>query len=171
MYLIYFITFRYPNYNDLHKLTYTEPIPGIAKRARWRLLGHILRQPIGTPGNQAMMAYLTAEETTRHRKGAPQSCLVTTLQRDCKLTAVAVKTEDESTPRNAPGFCGWSNEMGQHLLGHHMNIWTVLRAWTVLVVTTISGSTGIRSTDCFCIIFYSMYATLLSPHHHVFIFV
>ena len=92
MYLIYFITFGYPNYNDLYKLTYTEPIPGIAKRARWWLLGHILRQPIGPPGNQAMMAYLTAEETTRHRKGAPQSCLVITLQRDCKLTAVALKT-------------------------------------------------------------------------------
>ena len=78
--------------NDLYKLTNTEAISGIAKRARWRLLGHILRQQIGTPGNQAMMAYLTAEETTKHRKGAPRSCLVTTLQRDCKLTAVALKT-------------------------------------------------------------------------------
>ena len=88
-----------------------------------------------------------------------------------RLQANCSCTEDESTLRHAQGRCGRSNETGQHLLGHHMNIWTVLRVWTVLVLTTISGSTGIRSTDCICIILYSMYSTLLSPHHQVFIFV
>ena len=70
----------------------TEPISAMAKRARWRLLGHILRQPSSTPGNQAMIAYASMEDAVRHRRGAPRSCLVTTLQQDVKFTAVALKT-------------------------------------------------------------------------------
>ena len=78
--------------DDLYELAHTEPISAMAKRARWRLLGHILRQPSSTPGNQAMIKYASMEDAVRHRRGAPRSCLVTTLQQDVKFTAVALKT-------------------------------------------------------------------------------
>ena len=78
--------------DDLYELAHTEPISAMAKGARWRLLGHFLRQPLSTPGNQAMIAYASMEDAVRHRRGVPRSCLVTTLQQDVKFTAIASKT-------------------------------------------------------------------------------
>ena len=61
--------------DDLYELAHTEPISAMAKRARWRLLGHILRQPSSTPGNQVIIAYTSMEDAVRHRGGGGSKVL------------------------------------------------------------------------------------------------
>ncbi|XP_065180226.1 uncharacterized protein LOC135810663 [Sycon ciliatum] len=57
-----------------------EPISATVKRARWRLMGHVLRLPGDTPAVMAMKAYFVCREGSF--RGRPRTTLVTTLSKD-----------------------------------------------------------------------------------------
>ncbi|GFS00458.1 endonuclease-reverse transcriptase [Elysia marginata] len=68
--------------NALYQKTGETPISLTILEARWRLLGHILRQAINTPPNVAMTKYFKTEGSKQ--RGRPKTLIVTTLLRDLK---------------------------------------------------------------------------------------
>ena len=68
---------------ELYRRCQTDPISVIAKKARWRLFGHILRLPVDTPANISMTTYF--ESRALHgRVGAPRTTLPVVLDRDLR---------------------------------------------------------------------------------------
>ena len=79
------LNIRYPTKiknKSLYKKTKEVPLSLTILERRWRLFGHILRQDIKTPGNQAMLAYFRQDKPKR--KGRQKTSIVTTLRRDLK---------------------------------------------------------------------------------------
>lgn len=66
----------------LYRRTGQRPISEVARLARWKLFGHLLRQDQATPANQATCAYFRAKQTFQHRAGTKRSCLMETLRQD-----------------------------------------------------------------------------------------
>ena len=66
----------------LYKKTSEIPLSLTILETRWRVFGHILRQPLNTPGNKAMLAYFETFE--KKRKGRPKTSIVSTLRKDLK---------------------------------------------------------------------------------------
>ena len=64
----------------LYQITKEEPINITCKRARWELLGHILRRDNNIPANQAMSYYF--EATKPGFPGAKRTTLATVLNED-----------------------------------------------------------------------------------------
>ena len=75
---------------DLYAVTGQCSVSEMAKRDRWKLLGHILRQPSDIPANVALTAFCTYATSQPFRIGAPCSCLPTSLQRDVRLTSICI---------------------------------------------------------------------------------
>ena len=80
----------YPNHISNGKL-YTrcqaDPISAKAKKARWRLFGHILRLPVDIPANVAVTTYFESRGL-RGRVGTPRITLPVVLNRDLKEAGV-----------------------------------------------------------------------------------
>ena len=74
---------------DLYARTGQCPISTMAKHDRWKLLGHILRQP-DIPASTAMNSFCIYATNQPFRIGAPRSCLTTTLQRDVRFTPICI---------------------------------------------------------------------------------
>ena len=83
----------YPNYISNAKL-YTrcqaDPISAIAKKARWRLFGHILR----IPANVAMTTYFESRGLSG-RVGTPRTTLPVVLNRDLKEAEVKQRLQSK----------------------------------------------------------------------------
>lgn len=68
---------------DLYKLTGQVALSKIARGARWRLFGHILRLNKQAPANEVLQTYFIMAESTRHRVGT-RTCLIETLKTDLR---------------------------------------------------------------------------------------
>ena len=75
---------------DLYAVTGQCSVSEMAKRDRWKLLGHILRQPSDIPANVALTAFCTYATSQPFRIGAPRFCLTTSFQRDVRLTPICI---------------------------------------------------------------------------------
>ena len=69
---------------SLYLKTKEIPLSLTILESRWRLFGHILRQPRNTPGNQAMLTFFKTDGKIFN--GRPKTSLVTTLKQDLKRT-------------------------------------------------------------------------------------
>ena len=67
---------------SLYRITQEKPISLTILERRWRLFGHILRQDIHSPANQAMLAYFKQEKPKR--RGRQKTSIVSTLRHDLK---------------------------------------------------------------------------------------
>jgi len=73
----------YPNHisnTDLYEKCQAEPLSRYVKKARWSLLGHVLRLPREAPAQKALDTYVTAAFPGRH--GKRQTGLMTVLKAD-----------------------------------------------------------------------------------------
>ena len=78
----------------LYEICDSKPISDLARSARWRLFGHILRLSNDTPAFLAMIDYFDCPlEKRKHR---PQLNIVSTLQNDCKrLEAFTLQSKED----------------------------------------------------------------------------
>ena len=80
--------------NTLYTRTKSLPLSTLARQARWRLFGHILRLNNFTPANQNMQMHLTSTEPKR--KGKPKANFVSTLGKDCqRIGAFSISSLDD----------------------------------------------------------------------------
>ena len=71
--------------NDaLYRVSNQTPISLLARRARWTLLGHFLRQEPDVPAHAVLKTFFSALHTFKHRTGAPRTCLMESLKQDLK---------------------------------------------------------------------------------------
>ena len=84
---------KVPN-NTLYTRTNSLPLSTLARQARWRLFGHILRLNNFTPANQSMQMHLTSTEPKR--RGKPKANFVSTLRKDCqRIGAFSLSSLDD----------------------------------------------------------------------------
>lgn len=83
----------------LYKTTGIEPLSTVARKTRWRLFGHLLRQDPTTPANLATCAFFKAKQMFQSRAGTKRTCLMETLKKDLKriehLRGLQLNNEDD----------------------------------------------------------------------------
>mgnify|MGYP003335282903 CR=1 FL=1 len=78
----------------LYEITNSKSISTLARSARWRLFGHILRLLEETPAFQCMVNFFNCSASKKI--GKPKYNLVSTLQHDCKrLGAFSLTSEND----------------------------------------------------------------------------
>jgi hypothetical protein len=103
---------------ELYKRANTDPLSQIARKARWELLGQILRLPDAAPAQKAIKAYFIANETMPKRRGAPRNCLVSTLQRDLSNQKIRkIKFESLSDAVQLQGMANNREEWKKRIVG------------------------------------------------------
>ena len=71
---------------ELYKVTKTRPLTIDITRARWKMLGHVLRLNENTPARKAMKWFFLIPEGVRRFRGRKRATIVTTLNRDIERT-------------------------------------------------------------------------------------
>ena len=69
---------------ELYRRCGVVPITERVRKARWTLLGHILRSDDNTPAGLALQYAVSSSEHLRGRRGRPRSNLFTTIVNDLK---------------------------------------------------------------------------------------
>ena len=109
---------------ELYRHCQTDPISVIAKNARWRLFGHILRLPVDTPANISMTTYF--ESRALHgRVGAPRTTLSVVLDRDLREAC-----RRGTMPTNERRFGGTKTESNRQRLVQRSDRHNVASRWT-----------------------------------------
>ena len=71
---------------EFYKVTKTRPLTIDITRARWKMLGHVLRLNENTPARKAMKWFFLIPEGVRRFRGRKRATIVTTLNRDIERT-------------------------------------------------------------------------------------
>jgi hypothetical protein len=82
---------HYPDHisnERLYEITGMEPISVQVIRARWKLFGHVLRQPPDTPAQQAMQYFFSYPPEQRKRGGAQAVTIAQALDADIRQSEV-----------------------------------------------------------------------------------
>ena len=80
---------------ELYRRCGVIPITERVRRARWTLLGHILRSDDNCPASLAFRYAISSSETLRGRRGRPRTNLFSFIQNDLKEHDIILKNVDD----------------------------------------------------------------------------
>jgi len=80
---------------ELYRRCQVVPITERVRKARWTLLGHVLRMDDDAPPVLSMRFAITAAEQYKGRRGRPRTNLLGTIQDDLKQHNISLKTVDD----------------------------------------------------------------------------
>ena len=80
---------------ELYRRCQTIPITERIRKARWTLLGHILRMDDNCPPVVSIRFALTSSDLYSGRRGRPRINLFSTIQKDLKEHNICLKTVDD----------------------------------------------------------------------------
>ena len=79
---------------ELYRRCETVPITERVRKARWTLLGHILRMDDNSPASLALRYAITSSDSFRGRRGRPRTNLLSIIQTDLEEHSINLRNEE-----------------------------------------------------------------------------